>query len=202
MSGLPAFLEPVYALYAAHPLAQSIGFCAFVIGLVAVAHKSDSRLRVILTVQSVVLGLHFYMLGAGTAALAAVITGARTAMSIFDWAKPLVPVFIAVYVIFAVLTYQGLVSLLPVTSGIIGTWAMFHLKGLRLRTVFLFTTTGWLAHNILVGSIGPSVMEGCMLGMHIYTIYRLRKDGERLFPERVITPDPQPQVEIIDRRLP
>lgn len=79
---------------------------------------------------------------------------------------------------------------------------MFHLRGLRLRCVFLFTTSGWLTHNILVGSIGPSVMEACMLGMHIYTICRLRKDGQRLFPARVITPDPVPGDDLIDRRLP
>jgi Bacterial inner membrane protein. len=74
-------LHALAVLFAANPLAQSVGLLAFVIGISAFVQRNDQRLRTFLTLYCIVIGAHFFLLGAHTAAYAAWLSGFRSFVS-------------------------------------------------------------------------------------------------------------------------
>jgi hypothetical protein len=64
-------------------------------------------------------------------------------------------------------------SLLPIAASCIGTTALFFLHGLRMRALMLLGTLLWLANNLLVGSIGGTLLEACLALANLRTIAQL-----------------------------
>ena len=54
---------------------------------------------------------------------------------------------------------HGWLSLLPIAASCIGTFSLFFLHGLRMRALMLVGTGLWLVNNLLVGSIGGTLLE-------------------------------------------
>ncbi|MCU8536060.1 YgjV family protein, partial [Vibrio vulnificus] len=64
-------------------------------------------------------------------------------------------------------------ELWPIVGTVIGTYSLFVLSGIRMRIGFLAGATCWLINNILVGSIGGTLLEMTVIIMNLITIYRL-----------------------------
>jgi hypothetical protein len=63
--------------------------------------------------------------------------------------------------------------MLPIVGLCIGTYALFCLKGIAMRCAFLVGACCWLANNIIVGSIGTSLLEMVLIIVNLSTIIRL-----------------------------
>ena len=61
----------------------------------------------------------------------------------------------------------------PILGTVIGTYSVFCLSGIRMRSGFLLGACCWLTNNILVGSIGGTLLEMTVIVMNSTTIYRL-----------------------------
>jgi hypothetical protein len=160
-------------------IAQTIGFIAFALGVTAFFQKEDRRLRLFLFVQGTALSLHFILMGAHTGAILALLAGSRAGVTLFAWGKKLAPVYYIATIIVVVLTYESPVDLLPAIAGFLGITALFYLQGLTMRLAFLTGGVAWLTHNILVGSIGPSLMEAFMMSTISYRIYHMIREHKK-----------------------
>ena len=165
--------ENLYLLFLSHPLAQTIGLVALVVGLSAFLQKSDFLLKRNLTIYTLLMGIQFVMLDLWASALAAWLGTFRTYVSMRSRNTAVMWSLIAIVLIFALPTVRSVTEVLPIIGNILGTWAMFKEQGLRMRALMFVGTLCWVSHNYLVGSIGGTVIEALFLIVNANTMYGL-----------------------------
>jgi len=130
--------------------------------------------------QSVLLSVHFFVLGAHTAGIMAAISSLRNYLTLFEAARKTVPFFIILYLFFGVYAYDVPKDILPVAASCIGTYALFYTKGLTLRFWLFIGGMCWLVHNAVSISIGPTLMEMMLVAANGRTvIYLLRQKSSK-----------------------
>ncbi|MDM4767864.1 YgjV family protein [Pelomonas sp. SE-A7] len=155
--------------------AQLLGYLAFVLGLACFAQKDDLRFKLFMAGECAAYALHFLLLGEPTAVASTLVSLGRSLASIKSRSPWIALFFIALSAGLGAWLYQGPLSLLPICASIIGTSALFLLKGLRMRLLMLVGTGLWVANNLLVGSIGGSLLELTLLATNSWTILRMWK---------------------------
>ena len=68
----------------------------------------------------------------------------------------------------------------PACGTLASTWALFRCKGLTVRCVMWCSTACWVTHNLWLGSIGGTLIEGSFLivnGLNIIRFRRMQKRG-------------------------
>lgn len=158
---------------------QLIGYIAFFFGIVAFLSKDDKKLKILLAIQSYTLSLHFFLLGASGGMIAAFINATRNLVTLKSRMKILAPYFIAFYIIFGAFKYTNIIDLLPIVGSTIATYAFFYLEKIPMRLCLLVTTSLWLVHNGLVGSIGPFLMEIIILIANGKTVMSMIKERNK-----------------------
>lgn len=154
-------------------LAQLAGYAAFVFGMACFAQTDDRRFKLFMALECAAYVLHFALLGQPTAVASTAVSLLRSLASL-KARKPWVGLaFVGLSLAAGVWLYQGWVSLLPIAASCIGTTALFFLSGLRMRLLMLSGTLLWLVNNLLVGSIGGSLLEACLAVSNLLTISRL-----------------------------
>lgn len=72
-------------------------------------------------------------------------------------------------------------EILAMLGSSIGTYALFRHQGIQLRCIMLFNSLMWFINNLLLHSIGGSLVEGMFLIISLATIYQMkRKQGALL----------------------
>lgn len=154
-------------------LAQWPGYAAFAFGMACFAQTDDRRFKVFMALECAAYALHFTLLGQPTAVASTLISLARSIAAL----KARTPVvglgFVLLNLSVGVWLFNGWISLLPIAASIIGTVALFFLHGVSMRVLMLGGTALWLVHNLLVGSVGGSLLEACLLLANLRTILRL-----------------------------
>lgn len=167
------WLAPVWTLIQQQPLAQGIGLAAMLVGVSAFLQRDDKRFRLRLCLYQAAIAFHFAFMGANTAALSAGLSCGRTIAS-GRTRSPWVMLFFLVLV--WVLGIPGITSpvqWLPIIGTTIGTWGLFRAHGIALRLCMLVGGLCWTSHNILIGSIGGSLIETTFLFVNCHTMYRM-----------------------------
>ncbi|WP_286701005.1 YgjV family protein [Aeromonas sp. 62-46] len=167
------WLQPVWTLIEQQPLAQGIGLAAMLVGVSAFLQQDDSRFRWRLCLYQGAIAVHFLLMGASTAALSAALSCGRTIAS-GRTRNPWVMLFFLVLVwVLGIPGITSAVQWLPIIGTTIGTWGLFRARGLALRLCMLAGGLCWTSHNILIGSIGGSLIETTFLFVNCHTMYRM-----------------------------
>jgi hypothetical protein len=162
--------------------AQLVGYAAFLIGVVSFLQRDDRRLRAMIGLQAFSYAVHFFLLGSAIAAFASLVTCARALLSLYTRSRWVALGILVVNLTFGALTVRTLAGLLPVLASSAGTVAFFWFSGLTLRLVLLASTACWLANNVLVGSIGGTLLElfiGVANGITCYRLWRASRSQRR-----------------------
>jgi hypothetical protein len=157
--------------------AQGFGYAAFVFGMLCFAQADDRRFKIYMALECAAYVVHFLLLQQHTAAGATAVSLARSIASLKLRTPAVGLFFIALSLGMGMWLQTGWVSWLPVAASCIGTAALFFLHGLRMRVLMLAGTLLWLANNLLVGSIGGSLLEACLAAANLLTITRLWRAG-------------------------
>ncbi|MCV5332106.1 YgjV family protein, partial [Escherichia coli] len=99
----------------------------------------------------------------------------RTTTAIFVSSKRVAAVFIVISLVSGFWVAEQWRDLWPIIGTVIGTYSVFCLSGIRMRIGFLLGASCWLTNNILVGSIGGTLLEMTVIVMNLLTIYRLHR---------------------------
>lgn len=169
-------MDTVVALLTANPLAQAVGLAAFILGIWTFRQRNDQRLRVFLALFSVVIGIHFFLLGGVTAAYAAWLSGLRSYVSSHTRHVAVMIAFLVMVWVLGIPHITHPIQWLSIMGTTLGTWALYREQGIRLRLVLLTGTLCWMVHNYAIGSIGGAMIETCFLFVNGHTIYRLWRD--------------------------
>lgn len=154
-------------------LAQALGFLSFGLGISTFYQKNDRHLKILMLVFNLNHLLHFLLLGSMLSALSALLSALRTTTSIFTSSKWVAAIFILIGIVSGLGMAEQWWELWPIVGTVIGTYSLFVLSGIRMRIGFLAGATCWLINNILVGSIGGTLLEMTVIIMNLITIYRL-----------------------------
>lgn len=153
--------------------AQGFGYLAFVFGVACFAQTDDRRFKLFMALECLAYVLHFALLGHPTAVASNLVSLARSVAAMRARTPAVGLFFIGLSLALGAWLYQGWVSLLPILASCIGTTALFFLQGLRMRLLMLSGTMLWLINDLLVGSIGGTLLEATLLLTNGWTIWRL-----------------------------
>ncbi|MBQ7336864.1 MAG: YgjV family protein [Clostridia bacterium] len=162
-------------------IAQAFGILGSVVYLISFQIKKNRPFFAAQCLGSFLFMMNYLLLGAYTGCLmnllgvvraAALAAGGRFRHKALMWGLD------AVFVAATVLTFEGVPSLLVLIAMITTTHAMWTEKGKIIRYVQLFISSPcWLAHNIMVFSIGGIICEVGNIISTVISIVRFRKTG-------------------------
>jgi hypothetical protein len=154
-------------------LAQLVGYAAFLLGVLSFLQRDDRRLRAMIGAQAFSYAVHFLLLGSTVAALASLVTCTRALLSLVTRSRRVAVAILAVNLVIGLCTVRSAVGWLPVCATTAGTIAFFWFEGLAMRLILLGSTFCWLTNNLVVGSIGGTMLELFVGAANIATCYRL-----------------------------
>jgi hypothetical protein len=153
--------------------AQVLGFVALVLGVTAFLQRDDRRLKLLLAVECFVYVAQFTLLGRPSAASSALVSGVRTALSVWLRSAWLAAASVAVTVGLALALHTSGTGWIPVVGSSLGAIAVFMLRGVPMRLVLLVSTGCWLVTNVLAGSVGGTILESIIAAASVTTIVRM-----------------------------
>ena len=157
-------------------LAQVVGYISFILGISTFYQKDDRKLKIVMVVFNLNHMLHYLLLGSIVSALSALLSALRSATAIYVSSKVVAGIFIFISLVSGVWLSNSIWEFWPILGTIIGTYSVFILKGIQMRIGFLIGATCWLVNNMLVGSIGGTLLEVTLISVNVMTIFRLLKD--------------------------
>ena len=161
-------------------IAQLVGFVSFALGIYAFYQKDDKKLKVIMMLFSLNHMLHYFLLGSIVSALSAMLATVRTGTAIYVSSTRVAVLFIIIGMASGIYLADSLSDLWSILGMCIGTYAVFVLKGIPMRIAFLIGAMCWLTNNILVGSIGGTLLEATLITVNAVTIFRLIREHRQL----------------------
>jgi hypothetical protein len=156
-------------------LPQLLGWAAFIFGVASFAQTSDSLFKKFMALECLAYVLHFALLGQWTASASATVSLGRSLAAVRYPYKHVGLLFMALSVACGLWLYTSWVSWLPITASVLGTFALFFLKHVRMRLVMLCGTVLWLIHNYWVGSVGGTLLEGVLCIVNIITLIKMAR---------------------------
>ncbi|UTF59919.1 YgjV family protein [Gilvimarinus sp. DA14] len=162
-------------------LAQAVGFVSFALGIACFYQRDDLRLKRIMVAMNLNHALHFALLGAHTAVASALLSLLRTTLALHTSSKLVAFIFIAVSLAWGIYLSDAWYDLFPILGTCIGTYTVFCLSGIAMRFGFLLGACCWLTNNILVGSIGLTLLEITLIAVNLNTIRRLYRERKSAF---------------------
>ena len=158
--------------------AQGLGLFAFFVGISAFLQRQDHQFRTRLTLYSGFIAIHFWLMGAPAASTSCIISAIRTWVSGRSPRRRWMWLFIVMVWVIGLPQVHHPMQALALVGTTVGTWGLFTLHGLRLRLCMLSGTVIWFTHNLWLGSIGGSLLEGSFLVTNSVTIFRLYRQQQ------------------------
>ncbi|WP_439836068.1 YgjV family protein [Aeromonas enteropelogenes] len=153
--------------------AQSVGLLACLVGATAFMQRQDNKLRLHLTLNGTLMGLHFLLLGSSVAAINCLLCAVRNWVSGYYRGLSVMLLFLALAWLLVIPQITHPVQILTLLGTTLSTYALFRLNGIALRLCMLSSTVCWLTHNVWAGSIGGILQESIFFVINSHTIFKL-----------------------------
>jgi hypothetical protein len=159
---------------------QIIGIVAFLIGATAFLHQDGHKFRLHLTVFQMVLCSHFILMGAVTAAIGCGISALRSYASTRTQSSIVMCFFIGLLWVMGLPNVEHSYEVLTIFGASVATWSLFKAQGIHMRLLILFNSFCWLTNNLLLGSIGGTMMEATFIIVNAVTIYKMYRTSKQI----------------------
>lgn len=159
-----------------NPLGQFFGLLSFCLGIYCFYQHDDRKLKIFMFVLQINNSIHFALLGAHTAVLSSLLSVVRTGLSLKTSSRIVAWLFIMISLVLGWILAERWLDMLPIIGTCIGTYSLFCLTGIRMRMAFLVGACFWMANNIVVGSIGGTLLELTLITVNSRTIYRMYRN--------------------------
>ncbi|WP_439833731.1 YgjV family protein [Aeromonas enteropelogenes] len=153
--------------------AQSVGLLACLVGATAFMQRQDNKLRLHLTLNGTLMGLHFLLLGSSVAAINCLLCAVRNWVSGYYRGLGVMLLFLVLAWLLVIPQITHPVQILTLLGTSLSTYALFRLNGIALRLCMLSSTVCWLTHNVWAGSIGGILQESIFFVINSHTIFKL-----------------------------
>ena len=145
-------------------IAQAIGFVGMTLTIISFQKKQSKGILFFQVLSASAYFFHFLLLGAYTGSIMNIFGAARNVI-FYHKDKPWVGhrfwlyLFIAIYIICAVLTWKNIFSLLPLIGMIVGTISFWMKNPKYIRLIMLLSPPCWFTYNLVTGSIPGMITE-------------------------------------------
>jgi hypothetical protein len=146
--------------------AQIMGFVALL--FLIISYQSNKRDKIILfrSFHNFSYGIHYYLMGSPTAGLVQIIAVVRNFFfkhrsknKYLDHYFSLL-IWIVIFVVIAIFSWKGLISLLAVIGIILGTLGIWVKNTQLIRILSLMSILIWLVHNTIIFSYAGIISAG------------------------------------------
>lgn len=166
-------------------LNQIIGIAAMIFSVFSFQMNKHKQIMIMQIIATSLFGLQYFLLGAYTG-MAVDIVGVIRGIVFYNkdkkWASGniWIMIFITMFIISGIFTWQGPSSLLMTGAMILNTFSFSFTKPKLVRSTILVSSPLILIYNIITGSIGGIINEICVeissiVGMLRYDIKRKEK---------------------------
>lgn len=161
-------------------ISQIFALAALLLDLYAFQRRKKVHLLNYNTVATLCSTLHYVFLGAWSGVASKSISTIRDATAAYEahkhkTSKILPIVFVTLYVIMGIISFESPLTLLPVAASIIYTITIYIANVSVIRYVAVITSTLWLIYDIFVFSIVGVAAEAIFIFDDFIAIYRYRK---------------------------
>lgn len=150
-----------------------MGWLALGCGLACFSQTDDRRFKLFMAGECAAYIVHFALLGQATAVASTTVSLLRSLAALRTRSRRVGLFFIALSAGLGLALATGWSSLLPIAASCIGSVALFFLQGLHMRLLMLAGTLLWLVNNLLVGSVGGSLLEALLALANLRTCWQL-----------------------------
>ena len=165
-----------------HHLIDATGLVALSLNAGALLRPGDRTLLKIGSWASALWAINSLLIGAPTAAALSALSVGRqaTALALQDRRGRLkcgaFLVFVGATLVVSALTWHGAYSLFPAAGSLVGTYAMFWLRGTRLRSAMVLANALWLVNAIAYVAWWQIAANGIWGGAAAFSAWRGRHD--------------------------
>ncbi len=160
-------------------IGQVLGFLSLVLGVTTFYQKDDRALKILMLVFHINHLIHYFLLGSLVSVASSALSVLRTATAIYFSSLVVACGFIVMSVVSGFYLIESYHDIWPLLGTAIGTYSVFCLKGIKMRLGFLVGASCWLINNIIIGSIGGTLLEMTLIGVNVTTTYRLIADQRK-----------------------
>ena len=146
-------------------ISQVLGICGFIVSLIAF-HRKEKKTILKTSILSNILDLiHYILLGAYSGAITKVLAMLRNYFVILKERHPKLSnifyliMFIILYLLASVITYDGILSVLPLLAALIYVIVLWNGNEQQVRIAAFFGYFLWLTYNIFVLSIAGIISD-------------------------------------------
>jgi len=176
---------------------QFVGFIALIFALLVFqAKKRDGMLKLHI-LASGFFAIHYFLLGAYSGSAINTMNILRNySFSKFkkkknSWLLP--AIFIVLFIIIGIVSWQGWISLLPILSAVGGTIAFWQSKPKIIRILSFIILPMWFIYDALSGSYPGMIAEfiiftSDIVGLCRYDIFKNRKKLELRINRKILHP--------------
>jgi hypothetical protein len=162
-------------------LSQVLIGIVFFIDMASFQFRERRYVLLCLGCSAFLIGVHFYLLDAYTAAVLGVVAAVRFVTAIYTNSKWLLMLFLAVVLGNGILTYAGELTVLATCGSVLSTCAAFLASDRGFRKLMMASSVIWIFHNVLAYTPAGVALETVFLGSNLLGYYRhyyrRRKDG-------------------------
>ena len=139
-------------------IANAIGFIAFIISLIAFHKKEKEKIFQNTLISNILNLIHYFVLNADSGVATKIIAILRDLSIVkqekycFLKSKKMLNIFVLVYIILMVITYEGFISVFSLLAAMIYTVFCWNGDVKTIRYIGIFTNVLWLIYNIFVKS--------------------------------------------------
>ncbi|WP_394243945.1 YgjV family protein [Vibrio astriarenae] len=160
-------------------IAQILGFVSLALGVTTFYQKDDRKLKILMMVFHINHLIHYFLLGSLVSVASSALSVLRTATAIYVSSLVVAFGFIALSALGGFYLIESYHDIWPLLGTAIGTYSVFCLKGIKMRLGFLVGACCWLVNNIIVGSIGGTLLELTLISVNLTTTFRLIADQRK-----------------------
>lgn len=156
--------------------AQIIGLVALVFALVVFQNDHRKKMLYLQLCAATLFSVHFGLLGAFTGMAMNMLSATRNYLFVMTegwdrkWRTPII--FMVLFSLATIVTWEGPKSLLPLGGMITGTLAFWQIRPGRIRLLALISPPLWFLYNFMSGSYAGMAVEVIMFSSIITGIYR------------------------------
>lgn len=174
------FLDLGNRINAFYIISQIFAFLATTFSLIAVQKRKKVQLLKYDTFASTCATLHYLFLGAWSGAASKTITTIRNIIATNKASKnktsKIIPaIFVILYIISGIISFQNIFSILPILASCIYAVAIYTVDVSKIRKFALLGSCLWLLYDICVFSIVGIIAECIFIADDLTAIYRFRK---------------------------
>lgn len=172
----------ILAIFSKNPVAQTIGFLAVLVNIIAFVTAKDRIFLIFMAISSFVWGIHFYYLWLISAAF----------VSFFDILKNIIALkykrnififwfLIISYFIIWIFTFnpENIFSIIPTLTAISSVIFINYLSGIKLKIWFLFILILWFIYNYFWNSLGWMLSDTILFVSGIVGILNILRNEKK-----------------------